>query len=109
MQTSREGVRREAERWLSERLLRNEMGRRKESPRQHEKVKVRRAWDHQSQKKKERKEFECERVGHRVNCSRRPGMVDLVRESLVASRPWDVVEALMVEVFVWLGTSLSSE
>lgn len=28
------------------------MGRKKESPRQHEKVKVRRAQDHQSQKKK---------------------------------------------------------
>lgn len=55
MQTSREEVCREAERWLSERLLRNEMGRRKESPRQHEKVKVRRAWDHQSQKKKRKR------------------------------------------------------
>ena len=88
------------------------MGRKKESPRQHEKVKVRRAQDHQSQKKKKKKrerEFECERVAHRVNCSRRPGMVDLVRESLGTWRPWDKVEATVVEVFVWLGTSLSSK
>ena len=32
------------------------MGRKKESPRQHEKVKVRRAQDHQSQKKKRERE-----------------------------------------------------
>lgn len=51
MQTSREDVCGEAERWLNDRLLRNEMGRKKESPRQHEKVKVRRAQDHQSQEK----------------------------------------------------------
>lgn len=59
--------------------------------------------------KKEKKEFECERVAHSVNCSRRPGMVDLVRECLVALRPWDVGAARVVEVFVWLGTSLSSK
>ena len=34
------------------------MGRKKESPRQHEKVKVRRAQDHQSQKKKKKRERE---------------------------------------------------
>ena len=60
-------------------------------------------------KKKREREFECERVAHRVNCSRRPGMVDLVRESLGTWRPWDKVEAMVVEVFVWLGTSLSSK
>ena len=52
MQTSREDVCGEAERWLNDRLLRNEMGRKKESPTQHEKVKVRRAQDHQSQGEK---------------------------------------------------------
>lgn len=36
-------------------------------------------------------------------------MVDFVRENLRAWRPWDMVEALVVQVFVWLGTSLSSK
>ena len=60
---------------------------------------------------KPKEEFECERMTHRGKCSRRPGMVDLVMERSLGDLEhrgmW--VGAVVVEVSVWLETSLSSK